>query len=466
MIHKTNDSLVTIQAEATALNKTGVVFWSHDRGTAKLRFKLTKDGQAQSLPEGTTVPIRLIFKSSTAEGGYGKHDYLATVEDRLNGIVSIVLEDNILGYVGTVEGSIYIDFPNDQSLDTAGRFSFAIKRSPIDDATPELEDYYFNGFSKFLDQFAEAENRIKETQKQLENVGDSITELETIIAEGEDHFVTKESVEVGPVIYKELVVTDEDWDTLTTPGIFYCKEASGNNCPPIRYGILTVTKILNSIVLQEFRYQDNFFTRTFGGNPGNWTAWTKIATVNGVMNLTDPQTVDGVKNFLETPMVNEVEVLVNDLLPFEAWYGRGDEIKGPKDKARLRVGPEITNLGTQLNRKMKDSPIEWNAGRYLATVKRDCKLLVDASIVLEFGSTAGAYTYIDFWKDEAQTQVVSEGSGMGIKTEYGYWYRNTVPFSRYVELKIGEVFSFGTAMEDGKTLNKAVVQNLHIMEVV
>lgn len=408
MIHKTNDSLVTIQAEATALNKTGVVFWSHDRGTAKLRFKLTKDGQAQSLPEGTTVPIRLIFKSSTAEGGYGKHDYLATVEDRLNGIVSIVLEDNILGYVGTVEGSIYIDFPNDQSLDTAGRFSFAIKRSPIDDATPELEDYYFNGFSKFLDQFAEAENRIKETQKQLENVGDSITELETIIAEGEDHFVTKESVEVGPVIYKELVVTDEDWDTF----------------------------------------------------------WTKIATVNGVMNLTDPQTVDGVKNFLETPMVNEVEVLVNDLLPFEAWYGRGDEIKGPKDKARLRVGPEITNIGIQLNRKMKDSPIEWNAGRYLATVKRDCKLLVDASIVLEFGSTAGAYTYIDFWKDEAQTQVISEGSGMGIKTEYGYWYRNTVPFSRYVELKIGEVFSFGTAMEDGKTLNKAVVQNLHIMEVV
>ncbi len=50
----------------------------------------------------------------------------------MNGIVSIVLEDNILGYVGTVEGSVYIDFPNDRSLDTAGRFTFYIKRSPID----------------------------------------------------------------------------------------------------------------------------------------------------------------------------------------------------------------------------------------------------------------------------------------------------------------------------------------------
>ena len=102
-----------------------MLFWSHDRGTAKLRMKLVrKNGIPQSLPEGTTVPIRLMFKSATAEGGYGKHDYLATVEDPVNGIVFIVLEDNILGYVGKVEGSVYIDFPNDRSLDTAGRFTF------------------------------------------------------------------------------------------------------------------------------------------------------------------------------------------------------------------------------------------------------------------------------------------------------------------------------------------------------
>lgn len=127
-------------------------FWSHDRGTAKLRMKLVrKNGIPQSLPEGTTVPIRLIFRFATAEGGYGKHDYLATIEDRVNGIVSIVLEDNILGYVGKVEGSVYIDFPDYRSLDTAGRFTFDIKRSPIDDSTPELEDYYFNGFSQTID---------------------------------------------------------------------------------------------------------------------------------------------------------------------------------------------------------------------------------------------------------------------------------------------------------------------------
>ncbi len=192
---KINESIIVIQAEATSPNRTNVVFWSHDRGTAKLRMKLVrKNGIPQSLPEGTTVPIRLMFKSATAEGGYGKHDYLATVEDPVNGIVSIVLEDNILGYVGTVEGSVYIDFPNDRSLDTAGRFTFYIKRSPIDDSTPELEDYYFNGFSQTIDKIEkiladgkqEIDQKIAESETQidakLKDTNDKITKANQDVA--------------------------------------------------------------------------------------------------------------------------------------------------------------------------------------------------------------------------------------------------------------------------------------------
>ncbi|MDQ8459898.1 BppU family phage baseplate upper protein [Enterococcus faecium] len=192
---KINESIIVIQAEAIRPNKTDVVFWSHDRGTAKLRMKLVrKNDIPQSLPEGTTVPIRLIFKSATAENGYGKHDYLATIEDRVNGIVSIVLEDNILGYVGKVEGSVYIDFPNDRSLDTAGRFTFDIKRSPIDDSTPELEDYYFNGFSQTIDKVEkiladgkqEIDQKITESETQidakLKDTNDKITKANQDVA--------------------------------------------------------------------------------------------------------------------------------------------------------------------------------------------------------------------------------------------------------------------------------------------
>ncbi|HAQ5708635.1 TPA: BppU family phage baseplate upper protein [Enterococcus faecium] len=192
---KINESIIVIQAEAINPIQTNVVFWSHDRGTAKLRMKLVrKNGIPQSLPEGTTVPIRLMFRSATAEGGYGKHDYLATIEDRVNGIVSIVLEDNILGYVGIVEGSVYIDFPNDRSLDTAGRFTFSIKRSSIDDSTPELEDYYFNGFSQTIDKIEkiladgkqEIEQKIAESETQidakLKDTNDKITKANQDVA--------------------------------------------------------------------------------------------------------------------------------------------------------------------------------------------------------------------------------------------------------------------------------------------
>ena len=195
MVYKTNESIIVIQAEAISPNRTDVVFWTHDRGTAKLRMKLVrKNGIPQSLPEGTTVPIRLMFRSATAEGGYGKHDYLATIEDRVNGIVSIVLEDNILGYVGTVEGSVYIDFPNDRSLDTAGRFTFSIKRSPIDDSTPELEDYYFNGFSQTIDKVEkiladgkqEIDQKIAESETQIDvkvkDTNDKITKANQDVA--------------------------------------------------------------------------------------------------------------------------------------------------------------------------------------------------------------------------------------------------------------------------------------------
>ncbi|HFD1605311.1 TPA: BppU family phage baseplate upper protein [Enterococcus faecium Ef_aus0101] len=195
MVYKMNESIIVIQAEATSPNRTNVVFWSHDRGTAKLRMKLVrKNGIPQSLPEGTTVPIRLTFSSSTAEGGIGKHDYLATIEDRVNGIVSIVLEDNILGYVGKVEGSVYIDFPDDRSLDTAGRFTFDIKRSQIDDSTPELKDYYFNGFSQTIDKIEkiladgkqEIEQKIAESETQIDakvkDTNDKITKANQDVA--------------------------------------------------------------------------------------------------------------------------------------------------------------------------------------------------------------------------------------------------------------------------------------------
>ena len=325
MVYKMNESIIVIQAEATNPNNTGVVFWSHDRGTAKLRMQLVRKNEIpQSLPEGTVVPIRLIFKSATAEGGYGKHDYLATIEDRVNGIVSIVLEDNILGYVGSVEGSVYIDFPNDRSLDTAGRFTFYIKRSPIDDSTPELEDYYFNGFSQTIDKIeqivsnakTEIDTKVAGTKKEFDtevekiktSIGEANQSLTTLngdmtalsekITEADQHFINKESVEVGPLIFKNTTITTQDWNNITESGVYYCAGSSGINAPYTGklYGLLTVYSE-QAVTIQKYEFQNSIYMRTFAGNPASWGNWEKVALSSEVMNLTDPQTALGVKNF-------------------------------------------------------------------------------------------------------------------------------------------------------------------------
>ncbi|MEQ7071023.1 BppU family phage baseplate upper protein, partial [Enterococcus avium] len=164
---KTNNETILIDAKATDPIPTGVVFWSHDRGTAKLIFQLQKDYMNQPLSAGTIVPILLEFNSDTAEGGRGRHIYHAVIEDAVNGIVSIILEDKTLSIQGKVDGSIYIELPDSRSLDTAGRFIFHIKRSPIDEDVPELEDYYWQGFNEIIDEYHQTINTIKSEAKAL-----------------------------------------------------------------------------------------------------------------------------------------------------------------------------------------------------------------------------------------------------------------------------------------------------------
>src|SRR5699024_3895105 len=159
---KTNEEIIVIQAKAITPIPTGVVFWSHDKGTAKMLFQLQKDYVNQTLSEGTIVPICLDFVG-------GRHIYHAVIEDAVNGIVSIVLEDSILGYVGRVTGSIYIELPDSRSLDTAGRFTFDIKRSPIDLNTPELEDYYWQGFNEIMNQYHQTIAEIETESERLLN---------------------------------------------------------------------------------------------------------------------------------------------------------------------------------------------------------------------------------------------------------------------------------------------------------
>jgi len=170
---------IVIDTVQQAIIDNGTTFYSHDRGTAKIDFFLKNEGVAFSIPKGTLIPIRLTFPLETAEDGLARHDYLAVVDDPVNGHVHVVLEENILGYQGVVEGSVYVNFPNQQSLDTAGRFRFRIHRSPLEETTNEIDAYYFNGFNWFAQQVEELTDSTKqEIEKLFARANDQSVSLE------------------------------------------------------------------------------------------------------------------------------------------------------------------------------------------------------------------------------------------------------------------------------------------------
>lgn len=248
---KTNNETIIIDAKATAPINTGVVFWSHDRGTAKLIFQLQKDYMNQPLSAGTIVPILLEFNSDTAEGGRGRHIYHAVIEDAINGIVSIVLEDNILGYVGRVTGSIYIELPDSRSLDTAGRFTFDIKRSPIDLNTPELEDYYWQGFNEIIDEYHQTINTIKSEAKALiDSLTADVTEIKNDIAIAnsrvdeiskkiDDNDVLTKAESSANVIYQ--IIGKENFEMALTMDFKEKVKGSVNENPNTLFGLGTTT---------------------------------------------------------------------------------------------------------------------------------------------------------------------------------------------------------------------------------
>lgn len=745
MVYKMNESIIVIQAEATNPNRTDVVFWSHDRGTAKLRMKLVrKNGIPQSLPEGTTVPIRLMFRSTTAEGGYGKHDYLATIEDPVNGIVSIVLEDNILGYVGTVEGSVYIDFPNDRSLDTAGRFTFYIKRSPIDDSTPELEDYYFNGFSQTIDKIekiladgkqeidqkiAESETQIdaklKDTSNRITKANQDVATINTNIDKANDRIdqtnqqigdlgklkkMYSNSIDFGGYDYSgnpnlflnptfsdlssdakintpvQSFVTDNgesftvDLTAVTGERFIYInnlptllksvsytysieakanidlpngirvrpvyidenskpqyvfptiipnmttsykrysythtnlplgylnsnfhslqfyfpadvprtkitikyniKTEKGTEATPYQPNLLDAPYYLSKVALgeniadptkifpinssaheiykgnteEELMIGQTYTITLKGTKPASQTFtaynfwnvnlgdlkpvegltdiwsltftptklepglpkdfrifqmpketigacqidWLKIEKgntrtpnisqfkyfgeglkdsnnpndyswdimpeytekgLNDSVSLTEPQSIDGTKNFLETPMVNGEKLLTNTAIPFEAWYVQAAEIRPASNGSKLPVGRELTTIGKKNKRSMKSNPLNWSSDQLSAEVVRDCTLLIDGTVVLEFGGTSGFWAYVEIWNG---IDIIGEGYGAGISQQYKLWYRNGIPFSRYITLKAGTQLSIGVSMPEGTSLTKAVISHFHVMEI-
>lgn len=299
---KTNNETILIDAKATDPIPTGVVFWSHDRGTAKLIFQLQKDYMNQPLSAGTIVPILLEFNSDTAEGGRGRHIYHAVIEDAINGIVSIVLEDNILGYVGRVTGSIYIELPDSRSLDTAGRFTFDIKRSPIDLNTPELEDYYWQGFNEIIDEYHQTINTIKSEAKALiDSLTADVTTAQSKITQLEQSITTANTNLNARIDEINKKIDDNDVLTKAESSANVVYQIIGKEEVELTFSLDLKGKIAGSDTenrnsYKYFNINNGTLPTTITGselkNTGDWDDYSRVFDVDGKLFTTSAMVAD------------------------------------------------------------------------------------------------------------------------------------------------------------------------------
>lgn len=220
--------------------------------------------------------------------------------------------------------------------------------------------------------------------------------------------------------------------------------------------------------ISEYKYCGEGLKDSNNPNDYSWDITPEYTEkgLNDSVSLTEPQSVDGTKNFLETPLVNGKNVLVEEKpLPYEAWHSTGTEQTGISNKTRLIIGPVATTIGAKLNRSMKENPLTWNSGNWQAAANRDCTLLVEGLVRYQFGgSTAGQYGYITFYKDDAQTISIGFAGGVGINETALQW-KHGLHFSRIFALKKGEYFNITFETQDGKKLDFSQINTLHIMEI-
>ncbi|EPA0835464.1 BppU family phage baseplate upper protein [Enterococcus hirae] len=129
---------------------------------------------------------------------------------------------------------------------------------------------------------------------------------------GEQYFVTKSSTEKGLMVYKNQYITTENWDDIQESGIYYCAGATGENMPvqgPL-YGNLIVIKSAG-VIIQQFLSNGMFYKRAMIGYPMAWNPWSKLASDASVVHSSGNESIDGFKDFRQTPTVNNVPVALD-----------------------------------------------------------------------------------------------------------------------------------------------------------
>ncbi|MEG7380110.1 phage baseplate upper protein [Bacillus subtilis] len=161
MIYK--DAAISANVGTSSSSRTtNIHFSTQDIGTAKLTFKVFKDGVPLPL-SAVTGKLVLVM----ADGS--KFIKNITIVDKLNGIAEYVLTSEEIKHYGKVQASLNLYYDNKQSMGIT-QFTFQIDKDLIDSDIVPIAEYYIEDFETLRQSVEAIVADLQEKFKDLDNV--------------------------------------------------------------------------------------------------------------------------------------------------------------------------------------------------------------------------------------------------------------------------------------------------------
>ncbi|MDR4995832.1 BppU family phage baseplate upper protein [Bacillus altitudinis] len=171
MVSKNGRLDFDVNAYTSSSVSTSINFWTQDRQTARLTFKLTKDGVPLPL---AAVTGKLVLVMS--DGSRFIRD--VTIVDRVNGHAEYILSDKEIKHYGIVQAELSMYYANDQSM-SLHQFSFNISKSLIDQDIVPITEYYVDEFEALRDKINALYDESIQTLEDLREKFEDLEKIET-----------------------------------------------------------------------------------------------------------------------------------------------------------------------------------------------------------------------------------------------------------------------------------------------
>ncbi|MGE6626123.1 phage baseplate upper protein, partial [Bacillus pumilus] len=171
MIRKNGPLDFDVNAYTSSSVSTSINFWTQDRQTARLIFKLTKDGVPLPL---AAVTGKLVLVMS--DGSRFIRDI--NIIDRVEGQAEYILSDQEIKHYGNVQAELNLYYKNDQSM-SVHQFSFHISKSLIDQDIVPITEYYVDEFEALRAKINELYEESIQTIEDLRAKFEDLEKIET-----------------------------------------------------------------------------------------------------------------------------------------------------------------------------------------------------------------------------------------------------------------------------------------------